>query len=244
MATRKISDLTLLTSGNVSSSDTLLLLDNSDPTDQNKRTAIGSIFKAVPSGTYTSPGVQFEGKTSTGVFSTTQGQVGLAMGDARLNLQKVGTTLNIQARDSADTNLDFTISAQGTGKIRLGSILAINDLNFIIPNSSDETKVARFSTASIPAGVQHTYVLPSNGAAAASDTIVTLTATQTLSNKTIASPVFTGAVTVSDISIGGNTTIGDESSDSLTVNAASIFASSTTYMPNSSQSSYHLCIFG
>ena len=229
MATRKISDLTLLTSGNVSSSDTLLLLDNSDPTDQNKRTAIGSIFKAVPSGTYTSPGVQFEGKTSTGVFSTTQGQVGLAMGDARLNLQKVGTTLNIQARDSADTNLDFTISAQGTGKIRLGSILAINDLNFIIPNSSDETKVARFSTASIPAGVQHTYVLPSNGAAAASDTIVTLTATQTLSNKTIASPVFTGAVTVSDISIGGNTTIGDESSDSLTVNAASIFAASTTF---------------
>ena len=229
MATRKISDLTLLTSGNVSSSDTLLLLDNSDPTDQNKRTAIGSIFKAVPSGTYTSPGVQFEGKTSTGVFSTTQGQVGLAMGDARLNLQKVGTTLNIQARDSADTNLDFTISAQGTGKIRLGSILAINDLNFIIPNSSDETKVARFSTASIPAGVQHTYVLPSNGAAAASDTIVTLTATQTLSNKTIASPIFTGAVTVSDISIGGNTTIGDESSDSLTVNAASIFASSTTF---------------
>ena len=229
MATRKISDLTLLTSGNVSSSDTLLLLDNSDPTDQNKRTAIGSIFKAVPSGTYTSPGVQFEGKTSTGVFSTTQGQVGLAMGDARLNLQKVGTTLNIQARDSADTNLDFTISAQGTGKIRLGSILAINDLNFIIPNSSDETKVARFSTASIPAGVQHTYVLPSNGAAAASDTIVTLTATQTLSNKTIASPMFTGAVTVSDISIGGNTTIGDESSDSLTVNAASIFASSTTF---------------
>ena len=151
------------------------------------------------------------------------------MGDARLHLQKVGSTLNIQAKDSADTNLDFTISAQGNGKIRLGSILAINDLNFIIPNSSDETKVARFSTASIPAGVQHTYVLPSNGAAAASDTIVTLTATQTLSNKTIASPIFTGAVTVSDISIGGNTTIGDESSDSLTVNAASIFASSTTF---------------
>ena len=228
MATRKISDLTLLTSGNVSSSDTLLLLDNSDPTDQNKRTAIGSIFKAVPSGTYTSPGVQFEGKTSTGVFSTTQGQVGLAMGDARLNLQKVGTTLNIQARDSADTNLDFTISAQGTGKIRLGSILAINDLNFVIPNSSDETKEARFSSASIPTGVSHTYVLPSNGAANATDTLVTLTATQTLSNKTIASPVFTGSVTVSDISISGNTTIGDEASDSLTVNSASIFASSVT----------------
>ena len=228
MATRKISDLTLLESGNVSSSDTLLLLDNSDPTDQNKRTAIGSIFKAVPSGTYTSPGVQFEGKTSTGLFSESQGQVGLSMGDARLNLQKVGTTLNIQARDSADTNLDFTISAQGTGKIRLGSVLAINDLNFVIPNSSDETKVAKFSSASIPAGVQHTYVLPSNGEVPTTDTLVTLTASQTLSNKTIASPVFTGDMSVVNIDITGNTTIGNEASDSLTVNSASIFASSVT----------------
>ena len=228
MATRKISDLTLLESGNVSSSDTLLLLDNSDPTDQNKRTAIGSIFKAVPSGTYTSPGVQFEGKTSTGLFSESQGQVGLSMGDARLNLQKVGTTLNIQARDSADTNLDFTISAQGTGKIRLGSVLAINDLNFVIPNSSDETKVAKFSSASIPAGVQHTYVLPSNGEVPTTDTLVTLTAPQTLSNKTIASPVFTGDMSVVNIDITGNTTIGNEASDSLTVNSASIFASSVT----------------
>ena len=228
MATRKISDLTLLESGNVSSSDTLLLLDNSDPTDQNKRTAIGSIFKAVPSGTYTSPGVQFEGKTSTGLFSESQGQVGLSMGDARLNLQKVGTTLNIQARDSADTNLDFTISAQGTGKIRLGSVLAINDLNFVIPNSSDETKVAKFSSASIPAGVQHTYVLPSNGEVPTTDTLVTLTAPQTLSNKTIASPVFTGDMSVVNIDITGNTTIGNEASDSLTVNSGAIFASSVT----------------
>ena len=82
MATRKISDLTLLGAGQVSSSDTLLLLDNSDPTDQNKRSAVGSIFTAVPSGTYTSPGsIRFEGKTATGVFSETQGQVGLAMGN-------------------------------------------------------------------------------------------------------------------------------------------------------------------
>ena len=229
MATRKISDLTLLTSGNVSSSDTLLLLDNSDPTDQNKRTAIGSIFKAVPSGTYTSPGVQFEGKTSTGVFSTTQGQVGLAMGDARLNLQKVGTTLNIQARDSADTNLDFTISAQGTGKIRLGSILAINDLNFIIPNSSDETKVARFSTADMPTGVTHTYVLPSNGAIATSDTLVTLAATQTISNKTLVSPTFTGTLTIDAMNCSGNVTLGDADSDTFTVNSTPTFAAATTF---------------
>ncbi len=229
MATRKISDLTLLEAGTVSSSDTLLLLDNSDPTDQNKRSAVGSIFRAVPSGTYTVPGVQFELKQKTGLFSEEQGQIGLAMGDARLNLQKVGSTLNIQARDSADTNLDFTISAQGTGKIRLGSTLAITDTLFIIPNSSDNTKVARFSTADIPTGVQHTYVLPSNGAVATADTIVTLAATQTLNNKTLNNAAFSGTLTVETIQINGDTTLGDGASDSVTVNSASTFSASATF---------------
>ena len=229
MATRKISDLTLLNEGEVSSSDTLLLLDNSDPTDQNKRSAVGSIFRAIPSGTYSVPGVQFELKQKTGLFSETQGQIGLAMGDARLNLQKVGTTLNIQAKDSADTNLDFTISAQGTGKIRLGSVLAITDTLFVIPNSSDNTKVARFSTADIPTGVQHTYVLPSNGEVATADTIVTLTAPQTLSNKTLANAAFSGTLTVDTIQINGSTTLGDSASDSVTVNAASTFSAAATF---------------
>jgi len=229
VATRKISDLTLLEAGTVSSSDTLLLLDNSDPTDQNKRSAVGSIFRAIPSGTYTVPGVQFELKTKTGLFSEEQGQIGLAMGDARLNLQKVGSTLNIQARDSADTNLDFTISAQGTGKIRLGSVLAIDDTSFIIPNSSDNTKVARFSSADIPTGVQHTYVLPSNGAVATADTIVTLAATQTLNNKTLNNAAFSGTLTVETIQINGDTTLGDGASDSVTVNAAATFSASATF---------------
>ena len=151
------------------------------------------------------------------------------MGDARLHLQKVGSTLNIQAKDSADTNLDFTISAQGTGKIRLGSILAINDLNFIIPNSSDETKVARFSTADMPTGVTHTYVLPSNGAIAASDTLVTLTASQTISNKTLVSPTFTGTLTIDAMNCSGNVTLGDANSDTLTVNSTPTFAAATTF---------------
>jgi len=230
VATRKISDLTLLNAGQVSSSDTLLLLDNSDPTDQNKRSAVGSIFTAVPSGTYTAPGVRFEGKTATGVFSETQGQVGLAMGNARLNLQKVGTTLNIQARDDADTNLDFTISAQGTGKIRLGSILAVNDLNFVIPNSIDETKIAKFSSANLTAGLTNVYVFPNNeGLDNTTDELATLQATQTLSNKTLVSPTFTGSLAIESFVSSGNATIGDAAADSLTVNAASIFASSATF---------------
>ena len=230
MATRKISDLTLLGAGEVSSSDTLLLLDNSDPTDQNKRSAVGSIFTAVPSGTYTLPGVRFEGKTSTGVFSETQGQVGLAMGNARLNLQKVGTTLNIQAKDDADQNLDFTISAQGTGKIRLGSVLAISDLNFIIPNSIDETKIARFSTANLTAGLTNVYTFPSNeGLTNTTDQLVTLKATQTLENKTLVSASFSGTLSIESFTSSGNATIGSDAADSLTVNAGSTFASAVTF---------------
>ena len=230
MATRKISDLTLLGAGEVSSSDTLLLLDNSDPTDQNKRSAVGSIFTAVPSGTYTLPGVRFEGKTSTGVFSETQGQVGLAMGNARLNLQKVGTTLNIQAKDDADQNLDFTISAQGTGKIRLGSVLAISDLNFIIPNSIDETKVARFTTANLTAGITNVYSFPDNvGLDNATDQLVTTQATQSLSNKTLVSASFSGTLSIESFTSSGNATIGSDAADSLTVNAGSTFASAATF---------------
>ena len=230
MATRKIYELTLLTADQVSSSDTLLLLDNSDPTDQNKRSAVGSIFTAVPSGSYTAPGVRFEGKTATGVFSETQGQVGLAMGNARLNLQKVGTTLNIQARDDVDQNLDFTISAQGTGKIRLGSILAVNDLNFVIPNSSDETKVARFSSANLTSGITNIYSFPNNvGMENTTDELVTLKATQTLENKTLTSPVLTGTLSIEAFTTSGNATIGDAASDSMTVNAASVFAASATF---------------
>ena len=230
MATRKISDLTLLGADQVSSSDTLLLLDNSDPTDQNKRSAVGSIFTAVPSGTYTAPGVRFEGKTATGVFSETQGQVGLAMGNARLNLQKVGTTLNIQARDDADTNLDFTISAQGTGKIRLGSILAVNDLNFQIPNSIDETKVARFSTTNLTPGITNVFTFPDQAEQTNNtDELLTLKSVQTMENKTIVSPVFSGALTMESFTSSGSATIGDAAADSLTVNAAATFAASTTF---------------
>jgi hypothetical protein len=230
VATRKISDLTLLSAGQVSSSDTLLLLDNSDPTDQNKRSAVGSIFTAVPSGTYTLPGIRFEGKTSTGVFSETQGQVGLAMGNSRLNLEKVGTTLNIQAKDDADQNLDFKISAQGTGKITLGSVLAIDDLNFVLPNSINDSKVAKFSSANLTAGLTNTYSFPPLDLIEnLLDEIVTLKTVQTLENKTLVSPTFTGTLSIASFTASGSATLGDDAADSLTVNAAATFAASTTF---------------
>ena len=152
------------------------------------------------------------------------------MGNARLNLQKVGTTLNIQARDDADTNLDFTISAQGTGKIRLGSILAVNDLNFQIPNSIDETKVARFSTTNLTPGITNVFTFPDQANQTNNtDELLTLKSTQTMENKTIVSPVFSGALTMESFTSSGSATIGDAAADSLTVNAAATFAASTTF---------------
>lgn len=224
MATRKISDLTLLTE--VSSSDTLLLLDNSDPTDQNKRTNVGSIFKAVPSGTSENPGFQFELKTNTGVFSAVQGQIGLALGDSRLSLQKVGSSLVVAAQDTADTNLDFTLQAQGTGSIRLASPLAITDTLFALPNTSDNTKLLNFSAAQIAPGTTRTFVFPDPGQ---TDTVVTATATQTLTNKTLSNPVFTGTTALEALTVSGNTTLGDNNADTLTVTATSTFASAATF---------------
>ena len=81
--------------------------------------------------------------------------------------------------------------------------MAITDTLFIIPNSSDNTKVARFSTADIPTGVQHTYILPSNGAVVAADTIVTLGASQTLNNKTLNNATFSGTLSVETIQVNG-----------------------------------------
>ena len=50
-----------------------------------------------------------------------------------------------------------------------------------------------------------------------------------MENKTIVSPVFSGALTMESFTSSGNATIGDAAADSLTVNAAATFAASTTF---------------
>ena len=61
------------------------------------------------------------------------------------------------------------------------------------------------------------------------DQLVTLKAAQTIENKTIVSPVFTGALSMEGFTSSGSATIGDAAADSLTVNAAATFAASTTF---------------
>ena len=230
MATRKISDLTLLTT--VSPSDTLLLLDNSDPVDTNKKTEVGSIFKAVPGGTQNQPGLAFDQKTATGLYSTTQGELGISLGDSKLLLEKQSTSLVLSARDSADSNLDLTFQALGTGLIRFNSTIAINDSVFTVPNSSDNSKIIKFSATQLPTGTTRTFVFPDAGVDI--DTIVTTSSTQTLTSKTLVSPIFTGDLqganlTLSgDLQVDGNTTVGSDNNDTLTVAAVSTFNANAT----------------
>ena len=230
MATRKISDLTLLTT--VSPSDTLLLLDNSDPVDTNKKSEVGSIFKAVPGGSQNQPGLAFDQKTATGLYSTTQGELGISLGDSKLLLEKQSTSLVLSARDSADSNLDLTFQALGTGLIRFNSTIAINDSVFTVPNSSDNSKVIKFSATQLPTGTTRTFVFPDAGVDI--DTIVTTSSTQTLTSKTLVSPVFSGDLTgvnltlSGNLQVDGNSTIGSDNNDTLTVAAVSTFNANAT----------------
>ena len=230
MATRKISDLTLLTT--VSPSDTLLLLDNSDPVDTNKKSEVGSIFKAVPGGSQNQPGLAFDQKTATGLYSTTQGELGISLGDSKLLLEKQSTSLVLSARDSADSNLDLTFQALGTGLIRFNSTIAINDSVFTVPNSSDNSKIIKFSATQLPTGTTRTFVFPDAGVDI--DTIVTTSSTQTLTSKTLVSPIFTGDLTgvnltlSGNLQVDGNSTIGSDNNDTLTVAAVSTFNANAT----------------
>ena len=230
MATRKISDLTLLTT--VSPSDTLLLLDNSDPVDTNKKSEVGSIFKAVPGGSQNQPGLAFDQKTATGLYSTTQGELGISLGDSKLLLEKQSTSLVLSARDSADTNLDLTFQALGTGLIRFNSTIAINDSVFTVPNSSDNSKIIKFSATQLPTGTTRTFVFPDAGVDI--DTIVTTSSTQTLTSKTLVSPIFSGDLTgvnltlSGNLQVDGNSTLGSDNNDTLTVAAVSTFNANLT----------------
>jgi hypothetical protein len=230
VATRKISDLTLLTT--VSPSDTLLLLDNSDPVDTNKKTEVGSIFKAVPGGSQNQPGLAFDQKTATGLYSTTQGELGISLGDSKLLLEKQSTSLVLSARDSADSNLDLTFQALGTGLIRFNSTIAINDSVFTVPNSSDNSKIIKFSATQLPTGTTRTFVFPDAGVDI--DTLVTASSTQTLTSKTLVSPIFSGDLTgvnltlSGDFQVDGNSTVGSDNNDTLTVAAVSTFNANLT----------------
>ena len=71
--------------------------------------------------------------------------------------------------------------------IEAGTIANIDDDNFTLLDNADNTKKAQFQCSGITSGATRTLTIPDS-----SDTIVGLAATQTLTNKTLTSPVIDG----------------------------------------------------
>lgn len=66
------------------------------------------------------------------------------------------------------------------------NIITVKDANFTIQDDADTTKQAKFQASGITTATTRTFTLPD-----VTDTLVTLTATQTLTNKTLTSPTLT-----------------------------------------------------
>lgn len=96
------------------------------------------------------------------------------------------------------------------------NVLTIKTGNLTLQSSSDVTKQAKFSAASITAGQTRTFTLPD-----VTDTIVTLTATQTLTNKTLTSPTL-NTPTLTNATISADTITGYSSSTTGSIYGMSV----------------------
>ena len=103
---------------------------------------------------------------------------------------------------------------------------------FTVPNSSDNSKIIKFSATQLPTGTTRTFVFPDAGVDI--DTVVTTSSTQTLTSKTLVSPIFSGDLTgvnltlSGNLQVDGNSTIGSDNTDTLTVAAVTTLNANLT----------------
>lgn len=95
---------------------------------------------------------------------------------------------------------------------------SIKDTLFTLTDDSDTTKKAQFQLSGITTGTTRTYTMPN-----VSDTVVVLTASQTLTNKTLTSPTI-NSPTITNATISADAIVGFSSSTTGTIYGISVTA--------------------
>jgi hypothetical protein len=189
----KISQLDALQDSEVNKDIYFPVVYESDPLNRNRRLTVGQIFFGIDSGSKTSPGLKFSGVVKTGVYRKSVNNVenvGLSFGNQGIEFFGTGTSsVTIAPIIENQTLYDLIFKTPNGGKVRFesGTTLQTLDNAFNIQKSSDSRINAKLDldliTTEGNVTITKTYRLPS--IVSSVDTLVSLTSTQTLTNKRI-----------------------------------------------------------